>query len=118
MIRVFHYLVLSFIALWPFGAGAVDVSQPLPILPAKVVLSGNSSHFHADFDKGIEGECEPLLKRLEKALVRGEDSEYAARVVYGEMYDRAICVPYDPAKAFENFKRAADMGGLYRAVQK
>ena len=33
------------------------------------------------------------------------------------MYDRAICVNYDPAKAYENFKRAADMGGPYYYAQ-
>jgi len=91
---------------------AMDLSKPLPKLHAKQILTGNSSHLHDDFDKAVDGDCSPLLKRLNK-YIQNEKSEYAARIVFGEMYDRAICVPYDPAKAYENFKRAADMGGPY-----
>ncbi|MDV7340063.1 hypothetical protein RYZ26_10700 [Terasakiella sp. A23] len=107
--------LLAFLMLWGISsenAQAIDVSKPLPKLPAKELLAGNSSHFHRDFDKGIHGDCTSLNARLQKALKDPED-EYAARVVLGEMYDREICVPYDPAKAYEHFKRAADMGGPY-----
>lgn len=98
------------------NANASDISKPLPKLKAAEVLWANSSHFHKDFDKGVNGDCTSLLSRLDKAI-QNEESEYAAHVVLGEMYDRAICVNFDPAKAYENFKRAADMGGPYYYAQ-
>ena len=58
-------------------ANAIDVTKPLPKLKAAGLLTGNSSHFHKDFDKGVDGDCTSLLNRLDKAL-QNEESEYAA----------------------------------------
>ena len=40
----------------------------LPKHKATEILWGNSSHFHADFDKAVTGDCSSLMKRLEQAL--------------------------------------------------
>ena len=92
-------------------AQAVDVTKPLPQISGDNVLSGAASHFRSDYDRGVKGDCVQLLQRLEEAAVSKEYGEaYASNIVYGEMYDRAVCVPYDPAKAFVYFKDAADFG--------
>ncbi|WP_135075094.1 SEL1-like repeat protein [Terasakiella sp. SH-1] len=105
---IFTILIVGL--LTPVNADAS--SEPLPKGSASEILWKNSSHFHSDFDKGVNGDCVSLLSRLEKEIQDpNEDREYAAHVVYGELYDRAICVPFDPDKAFDHFKQAADMGG-------
>jgi TPR repeat protein len=110
----FKALALIFIggALFFSPAHAIDIEKPLPKRSAKeVLLAGPSSAFFAEFDQAIVGDCEPLLSHLEKALNSGDsDRAYSAKLVYAEMYDRAICVPYDPTKSFEFFKPIAEQG--------
>lgn len=110
----FKSLVLALLGMvtFSYSAVAIDLGKPLPQLSAEELHWEYSSGFHSDFAKGLAGDCDPLVGRLEKAILN-EENEYTARIIYGEMYDRAICVPYDPTKAFKNFKRAADMGGPY-----
>jgi hypothetical protein len=117
----FKALSLAFIGgtLFLSPAHAIDVEKPLPKRSAKeVLLAGPSSAFFAEFDQAIEGDCKPLLSHLEKALNSGDSvRDYSAKLVYAEMYDRAICVPYQPTKSFDLFKEIAKDGNPHFNLQ-
>ncbi len=100
-------------ALGANGVYAMDLSHPFPARSAAQVLHpGPSSGFFKEYDAGVHGQCGPLLSHLDKALQDPDSAvQYSAQLVYGEMYDRAVCVDYSPAKSFEYFKQAAQSGG-------
>ncbi|NVJ92440.1 MAG: hypothetical protein HWE34_12320, partial [Methylocystaceae bacterium] len=107
--RGFWSLAFLIAALGAGGVYAMDLSHPFPARSAVEVLHpGPSSGFFKEYDAGVQGQCGPLLSHLDKTLQDPDsDVKYSAQLVYGEMYDRAVCVDYSPVKSFEYFKQAA-----------
>ncbi|NVJ92506.1 MAG: sel1 repeat family protein [Methylocystaceae bacterium] len=108
----FSILLTTFFAFMSVG-NAIDITGPLPKLTAeKTLLKGPSSAFFEEYDEGVKGKCDLLLKHLSKSLQSSNsDVKYSAQLIYAEMYDRAVCVEYSASKSFEYFKQAADGGG-------
>jgi TPR repeat protein len=115
--RFWHFFGLFFTLLVFQSAHAIaEPPMPLKVMKAQELLALNAERYFKAFDLAIEGECSSFLDRLKKDL-QTDDKAYAAHIVLGEMYDRVICVPFDPYEAFQHFKAAADLGGsMYYAI--
>ncbi len=88
-----------------WGGAPTPFAGALPkVWEADWGLPDTRDYFGKALMEGVEGRCDWLLELTSEPHF---DAEWARMEALGEMYDRGICVPFDPAAALRAFEQGA-----------